>query len=306
MKNLAVVIFVLIILTVLGMVFASFQVRETELAIVTTFGKPKEPITEPGWYPRFPPPIQQVTKFDSRLRVLEAELGETATRGGAPIIINTYVVWRIKDALKFYQKGWTEETIDEAEDMLLSQVNDTRNNVIGQHHFGEFVNSDPAKIKFDQIEQEMRDQLQAAVFEEYGIEIKRVGIKRLKVSEDVTKAVFTRMKAERSRLTQATISEGGAEAVKIRTDAETKERELQATAEARARIIEGQADAEAAAHYAVLEKNRDLAMFLRNLEALEKFLQERSTIVISADKKPFRLLGEIPSFEPVKPKDSDQ
>lgn len=226
--------------------------------------------------------------------------------GGAPIIINTYVVWRIKDALKFYQKGWTEETIDEAEDMLLSQVNDTRNNVIGQHHFGEFVNSDPAKIKFDQIEQEMRDQLQAAVFEEYGIEIKRVGIKRLKVSEDVTKAVFTRMKAERSRLTQATISEGGAEAVKIRTDAETKERELQATAEARARIIEGQADAEAAAYYAVLEKNRDLAMFLRNLEALEKFLQERSTIVISADKKPFRLLGEIPSFGPVKPKDSDQ
>ncbi|MHC4212085.1 MAG: SPFH domain-containing protein [Planctomycetota bacterium] len=306
MKNLAVVIFVLIILTVLGMVFASFQVRETELAIITTFGQPKEPITEPGWYPRFPPPIQQVTKLDSRLRVLEAELGETATKGGAPIIVNTYVVWRIKDALKFYQKGWSEETIDEAQDMLLSQVNDARNNVIGQHHFGEFVNSDPAKIKFDQIEHEMREQLQAAVSDEYGVEIERVGIKHLKVSEDVTKAVFTRMKAERSRLTQATIAEGGAQALTIKTDAETKARELQATAEARARIIEGQADAEAAAHYAVLEKNSDLAMFLRDLEALEKFLQARSTIVISADKKPFSILGEIPSFGPVTAKDSDK
>jgi membrane protease subunit HflC len=306
MKNLAVVIFVLIILTVLGMVFASFQVRETELAIVTTFGKPKEPITKPGWYPRFPPPIQQVTKFDSRLRVLEAQLGETATRGGAPIIVNTYVVWRIKDALKFYQKGWSEETIDEAQEMLESHVNDTRNNVIGQHHFGEFVNSDPDKIKFDQIEQEMLEQLQAAVSEEYGVEIKRVGIKHLKVSEDVTKTVFTRMKAERSRLTQATIAEGGAQAVTIRTDAETKERDLLAIAEARAWAIEGQADAAAAAYYAVLEKDHDLAMFLRDLEALEKFLQERSTIVISAGKRPFNLLGELPSFGPVTPKDSDK
>ena len=148
--------------------------------------------------------------------------------------------------------------------------------------------------------------MQAAVFDEYGVEIKRVGIKHLKVSKDVTEAVFTRMKAERSRLTKATISEGAAQAIKIRTDAETKARELQATAEARARVIEGQADADAAAHYAVLEKNRDLAMFLRELEALEKFIQERSTIVISADKKPFSLLSEIPSFGPVTPTDSDQ
>jgi len=72
MKNVAITIFILLILTILVLFVASFQVRETESALVTRFGKPIREITEPGWYFKWPPPIEWVYKFDSRMKVLRA------------------------------------------------------------------------------------------------------------------------------------------------------------------------------------------------------------------------------------------
>jgi membrane protease subunit HflC len=169
--------------------------------------------------------------------------------------------------------------------------------VVGQHFFSEFVNSDPAKIKFEQIQDEMLSDLRQSVREHYGVEIKTVGIKQLKVSEEVTKDIFERMRAERNRRTEATVAQGYAEAVKIRTDADSKRTELLAAAEARAKTIKGEGDAEAAKYYKMLEADPELAMFLRDIEALKKILQERSTVVLSADAEPFKLLKQMPRLE---------
>ena len=193
MKNFAIIIFVVLILVILALVFASFQVRETEAALVMTFQKPPDaPITKPGWYFKWPPPIQWVYKFDTRLRVLEAEVGETMAEGDVPIIVNTYVVWRIADPLKFHNRV---ETVQKAENTLIGQINDTQGRIIGQHFFGEFVNSDPDKIKLDEIQDEMLADLKDPVLESYGIEVKTLGIKQLKISKDNTEKVFARMKA---------------------------------------------------------------------------------------------------------------
>jgi len=297
MKNLAITIFIVLVVAVLGLYLVSFQVREIESALVTTFGKPTLEITKPGWYFKWPAPIQRVYKFDSRMRVFEADLGETTTKGAVPIILNTYVVWKIAEPLEFFN---AVGTIKEAESKLLSQVSDTQNKIIGRHSFGEFVNSDPTKIKFKQIEEEMLTDLKHAVRADYGIEIRTFGIKQLKVSEDVSKDVFERMKAERNRKTEATIAEGNAEATKIKTDADSKKTELLAAAEARAKAIRGQGDAEAAKFYKMLEADQDLAMFLRDLEALKKILEKRSTIIFSADMEPFKLLKEMPDIKPKK------
>lgn len=298
MKNVAVVIVVLLIITILALFFASFQVREVESALVTTFGKPTREMTQPGWYFKWPFPIQRVYKFDSRMRAFEAELGETTTKGAVPIVVNTYVVWEIAEPLKFFN---AVGTVAKAESKLRSQIYDTQNRIIGRHSFGEFVNSDPTKIRFQQIEEEMLADLRRSVKEAYGIEIKTLGIKQLKVSEDVSKDVFARMRAERKRRTEATIAEGKAQATKIRTDADAKKRELLAAAEARAKAIRAQGDAEAAKYYKMLEEDPELAMFLRNTEALKKILKERSTVVISADSEPFKLLDKMPEIEPNNP-----
>lgn len=298
MKNIAIPILIAAIFLVMVVYLVTFQVRETESAFVTRFGKPVREVTQPGLYRKWPTPIEQVHKFDSRMRVLEAELGETTTSGTVPIIVNTYVVWRVAEPLKFLN---AVKTIENAESKLRNQINDTQNRVIGQHAFGEFVNSDPDRIKFDDIQKEMLADLQGPVLKDYGIEIKTLGIKQLKISADVTKQVFERMKAERQRSTDRTISEGDAEAMQIRTEANKKRDVLLAAAEARAKTIRGQGDAEAATYYKMLEEDPQLAIFLRNLEALITTLKDRATIVIPADADPFRLLTGMPSLEPNKP-----
>jgi membrane protease subunit HflC len=183
---------------------------------------------------------------------------------------------------------------------LLSRIGDTQNRVIGQHTFSEFVNSDASQVKIGDIEQEMLTTLREPVLTDYGIEIVTLGIKQLNVNEDVTQKVFGRMRAERERRTTETLAQGKAQASKIEKDADTKRRALEAAAEARATAIRGQGDAEAASYYELLREDPDFAMFLRETEALRKILEKRSTVILSGDSEPIRLLKGMPSIKPKK------
>ncbi len=298
MKNIATFTFIVLLVAVLAIYLVSFQVRETESALVMRFGKPVREITEPGLKFKLPAPIERVHKFDSRMRVLEAELGETTTKGAVPIIVNTYVVWRIAEPLQFYNAN-PGGSIEEAEKKLRSQINDTQNRVIGLHWFSEFVNSDPSKIRFEEIEQEMTQSLREAVEAAgYGVAIETLGIKQLKISEDVSKDVFERMRAERDSETKKRLAEGEAIAARIRADADAKKTELLASAQARAEAIRAQGDAEAAKYYEMLKADPEFAMFLRDIEALEKILQARTTFVVPTDIEPFSLLKKMPDIKP--------
>ena len=135
MKNIAITIFTVLVIAVLGLYLASFQVRQTQSALVMTFGKPTSEITQPGWHFKWPAPIQRVIKFDSRMRDFEADISETTTKGAVPIIVNTYVVWRIAEPLKFFN---AVGTVREAENKLLSQISDTQNKTIGRFYTGVF------------------------------------------------------------------------------------------------------------------------------------------------------------------------
>ena len=305
MKNVAITIFIVLVVVVMGLYLVLFQVREIETAVVTTFGKAtnENEITEPGWYFKWPAPIQKVYKFDSRKRVLEGDLVETTTRGAVPIIVKAYAVWKVAEPLQFFT---SVGTIREAESQLRSYISDTQNRIIGQHSFGEFVNSNPENIRFDTVQTRMLDDIKQSVRTNYGIEVETIGIKQLKVSEDVSKEVFERMRAERNRKTEAIVAQGNAEAVKIKSDAESKKTELLAAAEARAKAIRGEGDAEAARYYQMLEEDPELAMFLRDLEALKKILADRSTIVFSSDTAPFTLLEQMPKLNPEEPNEVEK
>ncbi len=297
MKKLAIPLLIAVIFGIMALYLVSFQVRETESAFITRFGKPLEDreITKPGLYFKWPTPIERVHRFDSRMRVLDAPPAETTTRGAVPIIVNSYIVWRVAEPLKFLN---AVGTVADANDALRYRLSNAQNRVIGQYTFSDFVNSDADQIQLAEIQNEMLADLQEAVRADYGIEVKTLGIKQLKISEDVTQDVFERMRAERRRRTEATIAQGNAQATKIRTDAEAKKTALLAAAEGRAKAVRGQGDAEAAQYYKMLEEAPELAMFLRNLEALLATLKERATIVIPADAEPFRYLREMPSLEP--------
>jgi len=297
MKNIAITIFIVLLTAVMVLYFVSFQVRETESVFVMRFGKPIRNIEQPGLYFKWPAPIDHHYKFDTRMRVLDAPAGETTTKGAIPIIVNTYVVWRIAEPLEFFNAN-SDGSLSEVAKKLRSQINDTQNKVIGLHEFGEFVNSDTSKIRFREIEREMESTLRAAVkAANYGIEIETLGIKQLAVSEQVSKDVFERMRAQRDSETAKLIAQGDALAAKIRTDAESKRTELLAAAEARAKAIQGRGDAEAAKYYEMLKDNPELAMFLRNVDALKVILAKKATYVVPTDIEPFILLEKIPEIK---------
>ncbi|MHC4131418.1 MAG: protease modulator HflC [Planctomycetota bacterium] len=295
MKNIAITLLIVLLVLALGLYLVAFQVRETESALVVRLGKAVRTYKEPGLRFKWPAPIETVYKFDSRLRVYNADVTETTTKGAVPIIVHTYVIWRVDEPKTFFN---AVGTVREANSKLNSQISDVQNRVIGRHSFGEFVNSDKTKIQFDKIEQEMLDELKTALGSSYGIDIKTLGIKRLMVAEDVTQSVFARMQAERARKTEATLAQGNAQATAIRSDADMKKTEILAAAESRAMEIRGRGDAEAARYYEMLEADEELAMFLRNIKALKTTLEKKSTIVISAETEPFNLLREMPKLNP--------
>ena len=295
MKNLPVIILVLLIVVVLGVFLFSFKVSETEVAVLTRFGEPIGGTIEPGWHAKLPQPINGVKIYDSRSRLYETALEETTTSDLVPLTVSNYIVWRIEDPLKFLQ---SVGTVEDAKDKLYPALRNTRNSIIGEYQFNQFVNSDPSKIKFEEIEMKMEKKLAEYAAAEYGINVETVGIKQIGVSAETTKEVFERMKAERQRKIDAIIAEGNAEADKIKSDAEAKKTELLAIVEARAQNIRGAGDAEAAQYYEMLEAEPEFAMFLRDVEALKEILKDNSTIVLGAETEPVKLLNKIPDIKP--------
>lgn len=296
MKNVWVIISVMVVMIILLLSSVMYQVRATESAIVVRFGKQVRSETEPGLKFKLPKPIEVVHRFDSRSRLFDnTPEEETTTAGGEPIIVKTYVVWSIADAGKFLI---SVKDVHNAEYTLGTLLRNAQNSVIGRHYFSEFVNMDPEKIQFDEIQAEIADAIGDKALHEYGVAIKVVGIKQINVPKEVTEKVFARMKSDRNRKTENILAEGNAEAEHIRSDALAKQKELLAVAETQAQAIRGAGDAEAAKYYKMLDADPELAMFLRDIEALKKILKERSTIVLGVETEPIGLLKDMPDLRP--------
>ena len=291
MKNVSVVIFIGLIAAILVLFLVTFQVRETENAVVTTFGNPSRTITEPGFFWKLPSPIQKVSKFDSRINLFQRVMEETTTRGGETIIVTSYITWRIDEPQKFLENVGDKAS---ARESLNSLLGDTQNTIIGKYHFSQIVNPDPAKIMLSKIEDDMAAIIAQAASRDYGILVEAVGIKQLGISKEVTNDVFERMRADRTRKTASIQAQGRAEAARIRKDAESKRTELLAVVEAEAKAIRGKGDAEAAKYYKMLKADPELAMFLRDVEALKVILKDKSTIILGADSEPIKLLKGMP------------
>lgn len=264
-----------------------FQVRTTEVAVVTRFGKVSRSATA-GINGRFPWPIENVFKFDNRLQNFERKFEPTFTTDGKIVLATIFVGWRIAEPQKFLEV-FDGDTL-KAESSLENVVRNAKNGVIGRHGFGDFISPDPSKVKFEQMEKEMLAEIQKTTKAKFGIEVELCGIKQLGLPENVTADVFKRMKAERERLVKKYTAEGEGRAQEIRAEANLKKEELLAKAKGQAARITGQADGVASEAYSKLQQDPELAKFLFELRALETSLKERSTIIADPNTPPFDLL----------------
>lgn len=298
MKNLATVLIGLLIVVFLLAYMVTFQVPYHGAAVVTTFGSADEDSVYYGeegsgralgnLHLKWIWPIQTVTVYDTRIRMLETQLEQVQTADQQAVIPSLYVAWRIDDPLAFYT---TLRDAGEAERQLETRLRDLKE-VISQYEFDQLTSPDPQQLALADIEQEIERKLQAALNPteqsplDYGIAITDVGIRRLLLPADVTEAVFTTMRSTRQRIAQQARSEGESLAANIRAQAQSDRDRIMAFANLRADQIRAEAAAAAAAIYAGFKEDEDFASFMRKLESLRQMFRDKTTIVIDPETIP--------------------
>ena len=276
-----------IVAAILLVAVFSFQLNQTESAVVTTFGRPTQ-VTEPGLHFRWPFPFQRIYRFDHRIRCFEGgsgKLEETMTADGQNILVGIYVNYKISDAKKFFV---TMENLTKAEADLNSWMRGFKNAAFGQYRFNQVINVDPKQMKLNEIQEKIRTDL-AKRASEFGMEVVSVGINTINVPKSISEKVFERMIQERQRAAAERLAEGEREAKNIRIKADSRKAILLADAEAAAKEIRAKGDAEAAQYYAVFKQNPELAEFLRKLDSLRSVMKNRTTLVLDTDVAPFNL-----------------
>ena len=283
------VIIAALVLGIFISVLFLFQVRQTEVAVVTAFGRFDRAITDPGLYLRWPWPANKVYTFDNRQQIFERKFEQTTTADGRSLIVSVFTAWQIANPRLFIER-FAQGDMTRAEQALEGVVRDAKNAVIGRHAFGDLISTNKARVKLQQAEAEMLALVQSKTATNYGIRVTMLGVKQLGLPESITGKVFDRMRAERQRLVKQFQSEGEAEAIRIRAEADRVKQETLARADAEAMKLRGAAEAEAAKNFAVFQQEPELASFLIQLNALGNSLKERSTLVLDPQTPPFNLL----------------
>jgi membrane protease subunit HflC len=293
-KNLLTVIIGAVLIVIFALLLFVFQVRQSEVAVVATFGRlSPHPYDQPGAYFKWPWPIQKVYKFDDRVQNFEDKFDQTYTADNNNLIVTLYTGWRISDASKFYPKFLGDTNA--AQTALENILRNAQNAVIGTHHLADFVNTDPQQLKFDQIESNIEQQVQSDLStKDYGITLEFLGLKKIELPESVTTSVFERMKADRQRLISTEQYGGAKEATIIRADADRRAAETIANAQAAAVRIQGEAEAAAAPTLRVFEQNPDLYIFLLRIDAMKQSLNQKTTLIFDDRTPPFDLFQNLP------------
>jgi len=295
-KKLITIVIAAVLVVIFALLLFTFQVRESEVAVLTTFGKPAaNNIDEPNLYFKWPWPIQQVYRFDKRVQNFEDKYSENKTADETILLTSVYVGWRISDAKEFFPK-FAGGSVEAAQRQLEIMLRSAKAAVVSKHNLADFVNSDPQQLKLEAIESEIENALQNQLAtQNYGISIDFLGIKKLGLPESVTQTVFDRMKSERQVLISKAQYEGEAKATEIKSTAERQAADVIANAQADATRIEGQGVAEAAKTLSVFQQNPELAIFQLQLAALKNSLNQKSTLIFDERTPPFSLFQNLPA-----------
>jgi len=300
-KNLLTIIISAVLALIFVLLLFVFQVRKSEIAVVTRFGRVDRQKPDPGAYFRLPWPVENVYRLDQRIQNFEDKFTETLTGDNNNLLSTVYVGWRITDATTFFPK-FAGGSVTAAERMLEDIVGQAKAAVIGKHPLGDFVNANEQQLKFDVIENEIKTIVAAQLAtNNCGISVEYLGIKKLGLPESVTQAVFDRMAKERGVLISKLDNEGRSRADIIRSAAESEAAKMVSAAEGQARLIRGQGEAVAAEVLPVFEKNPELAKTLLRLEALEAATKERTILIFDTRTPPFDLFsGAFMTNKPAK------
>jgi membrane protease subunit HflC len=302
----AVVLFGLFIL--LGS--AAFVVSETEQVVLTQFGRPiREAIKDAGLHFKIPF-IQEANFFPKNLLEWDGEPSQMPTLDKTYIWVDTFARWRIKDPLTFFETVSNEMAGQKKLDDIIDPATW---NLITSHHLIEAVRNSDRKMDIkeagvDEVYKALilkpiemgRENIAKAIMEQanpkltqFGIELVDVRIKRINYVEEVRKAVYNRMIAERKQIAEKFRSEGMGESSKIAGDKEKELKKITSGAYKTAQEIKGKADAEATRIYAeAYNKDPEFYSFINTLRIYKDSLDKDTWLLLSTKSDFFKYLKQ--------------
>jgi len=250
-----------------------FTVDQRQYAIIFQLGEIKEVVKEPGLAFKWPL-IQNVRLFDKRILTLDSvEPERFLTAEKKPVLVDSFVKWRIDDVQTYYISVGGDETV--AKTRLSQTVNAGLREEFGKRTVHDFVSGEREKIMAD-VQKKADSDMRAM-----GVQIIDVRLKRVDLPPEVSESVYRRMETERKRVANELRSQGNAEAEKIKADADRQREVIVAEAYRDAQKIKGEGDAKAAALYAgAFGQNPEFYAFYRSLEAYRQSFKTKSDVLI--------------------------
>ena len=276
LQKLLIAIFLIVVTALNGI----FTVDQRQHAIILQFGEPIKTIKNPGIKFKIPF-MQNVVFFDNRINDLSLAEQEIIASDQKRLIVNAFAKYKITDPLKFYTTVQSFIGLD----AKLSAIFDSNiRKIVGSIPLNVLLSEDRRNI-MDQIKIQLAEQ--SAIF---GIEIIDVRIMRGDLPKENSDAIFARMQTARSKEAKEIRAKGIEESMKIKAEADFKQKVILSEASKKANIIRGVGEGEANKIYAnSFGRDPEFAEFYRAMQAYKKSLSNNNTkMVISPDNQFFK------------------
>ena len=298
MKPKALVILLAVALVAIALVRSVVFVDEAEFVIITQFGRPIGTHRDAGLHGKMP--WQSAIRIDRRIQIYDPMPAEFLASEKKTVNLDVFVCWKVEEPRRFL------ETVGDkagAEARLHDVVWSALRTEVGRNPVDALLSTEAATHRLDALVGDIATQCAARARAAYGIEIVDVRLKRISPPGQVRESVFQRMRSERSRMARQYRAQGEEKALEIRADADKQRTVILAQAYKEAETLRGKAEADAARIYAAAhQKDPEFYELLRTLEAYRKFLDEKTTILLSADSDLLKFLTRGPMLDAPKPK----
>ena len=278
------------IIIVVGAGF-TFTVKEGSCAIVSRFGKIVNVHMKAGLHLKLPWPADKIITYDTRSRNMDSAVNETLTNDKINIILQTYIVWHIKDPKKFHTSVGDYET---AQRRLEDLVTNVKNSVIGNYTFASLVSTDLDSIKTEEICKAIEERVALSAMSNYGIWVGKLRFKRLALPDPNIQRVFRHMIAERQTYIARYFAEGERDAAVIAGEAYARAAEIVAQGVYDAAEIDAETERLVAQMYREAnDKNTELFVFLKKLITLENSVNPNTVVIMRAEESPANVIPVI-------------
>ena len=316
-KGLGAIKYILLVIVLLLLGNSLIVCQENEYKLIRQFGKVQRVISVAGLSMKIPF-IQSVDTIPKEILMYDLPASDVITSDKKSMIVDSYVLWRVTDPLRFTQT--LSGSVYNAENRINAVVYNATKNTVSNMTQDEVIKSRDGKmtvtvsdteeevesndlvleeketvIEIKSLTEEIMESL-GDVADQYGIAILTVEVKKLDLPDDNKQAVYSRMISERENIAAQYTAEGASQAQIIQntTDKEVSIMLSEAKAQAEQIVAEGEAEYMRILSDAYADESRsDFYSFVRSLDAAKESLKgsNEKTLILPSNSPIARIFA---------------